>query len=287
MRISHVNCGFEIVTGTGGIRYNGNLEKVPDMTFELEGMELEFNHIIAEINNRVGIITLNRPEKKNAISMQMREEISECLNAWETSDDVMAVIITGSSTAFSAGFDLSEFNNPEQFGRLLQSSSQYHKDIWLFPKPTIAAVNGVALGGGFDLAAFCDFRICTESALFGHPEVKFGAPPLITPLRWIVGEGIARELCLTGRTIDANEALRIGLTNEIVIDKNILNRAIELAETILEAPNDTLLYLKSFMTSSKQKEFETCFSVEHDEAFRKLLLPKAEAGLKKNHGSKS
>ncbi|WP_205948517.1 enoyl-CoA hydratase/isomerase family protein [Pueribacillus theae] len=242
---------------------------------------MKFQQIIAERNNNIGIITLNRPEKKNAISIQMREEISQCLNNWQTKEEIMAVIITGSSSVFSTGFDLSDFNHPEQFDRLLHSSSRYHKDIWYFPKPTIAAINGLALGGGFDLATFCDFRICTPSALFGHPEVKFGAPPLITPLRWIVGEGIARELCLTGRTIDAKEAFRIGLANEILKEKNILDRAIELVNTILEAPNDTLLYLKSFMTGNKKKEFETCFFIEHDEAFRKLLLPKAKEGFKK------
>ena len=98
-----------------------------------------------------------------------------------------------------------------QFDDLLAPSSQYHRNVWNFPKPMIAAVNGPALGGGFDLATLCYLRIGSDSCAFAHPEIKFGAPPIITPLRWIIGEGLARDLCLTGRRILAPEAHRIGL----------------------------------------------------------------------------
>lgn len=82
------------------------------------------------------------------------------------------------------------------------------------------------MGGGFDLAIFCDIRVCSKAASFGHPEIKFGAPPIYTPLKWIVGEGIARDLCITGRRIDAQEAFRIGLTSEIVEAEGLLTRTI-------------------------------------------------------------
>jgi enoyl-CoA hydratase/carnithine racemase len=88
--------------------------------------------------------------------------------------------------------------------------------VWQFPKPVIAAIDGPAFGGGFDLCLLCDMRIASPAAVFAHPEIKFGAPPLFTPLQWIVGAGIARELCLTGRTVDAAEAHRIGLVNAVV-----------------------------------------------------------------------
>jgi len=92
------------------------------------------------------------------------------------------------------------------------------------------------MGGGFDLATLCDVRICSESAAFGHPEIKFGTPPLFTPLRWIVGDGLARDLCLTGRKIDAREAHRIGLASEIVEADALLQRALQIAAGIMEAP---------------------------------------------------
>lgn len=174
---------------------------------------------------------------------------------------------------------MNEFKNPAIFDALFESSSKYHRDIWNFSKPTIAAINGPALGGGFDLATLCDIRICTDSAIFGHPEVKFGAPPLYTPLRWIVNDGIARELCLTGRKIDATEAFRIGLVSEITKSSDLLKRAIEIGETILEAPSDTIKYIKSYFISNIEKEFEDSFLIEHDKAFQEILLPKAKSGF--------
>src|SRR5512145_1680543 len=163
----------------------------------------------------IGVLTLNRPDKRNAISIRMRREISHCLREWGDSGQVGAAILTGAGSVFSAGFDLSEFREPARFDELLDSSSRYHRDVWNFPKPLIAAVNGPAMGGGFDLAALCDIRICSPAASFGHPEIKFGGPPLFTPLRWIVGDGLARDLVLTGRPIDAAEAHRVGLVSRV------------------------------------------------------------------------
>jgi len=239
-----------------------------------------------QVKDGIGLITLNRPEKRNAINIQMRIEISDCLCELEQSSDINVVIFTGAGSSFSAGFDLNEFNNPSIFDELFESSSKYHRDIWKFSKPTIAAINGAAMGGGFDLATLCDIRICSDSATFGHPEVKFGAPPLYTPLRWIVKDGIARELCLTGRKIDAKEALRIGLVSEITNSSELLQRAIEIGETILEAPSDTIKYIKSYFISNTEKGFEESFLIEHDKAFQEILLPKAKNGFSQQNGMK-
>jgi len=226
----------------------------------------------------IGVLTLNRPEKRNAISIRMRREISSCLDCWADSDAVGLVILTGQGDTFSAGFDLSEFARPEQFDDLLESSSQYHRDVWNFPKPTIAAVNGPALGGGFDLATLCDLRIGSDSCAFAHPEIKFGAPPIITPLRWIIGEGLARDLCLTGRRILAPEAHRIGLVNQVVEKELLLERTIEIGKTILESPSETLRFTKAYLAGNPGKGFEESFRIEHDEAFRKILLKRAKEG---------
>lgn len=243
---------------------------------------MSFSSIHAEeMAGRIGIIKLNRPEKRNAISIEMRREISICLNTWKSSSAIGAVIITGNGSTFSAGFDLSEFNQPELFDELFTSSSKYHRDIWNFTKPVIAAINGPAMGGGLDLATLCDIRICSGDAFFGHPEIKFGAPPIITPLRWIIGEGLAREICLTGRKFSAAEAFRMGLVSEIVDDGSLIQRATRLAETILEVPIDTLEFTKQFFASTAGQGFEKSFYEEHDRAFHEILLPKAKEGLKR------
>jgi enoyl-CoA hydratase len=235
---------------------------------------MAFQTIIATIgdNNGCGAITLNRPERRNAISILMREEISACLAEWLYDDHVGCVIVTGAGNTFSAGFDLEEFKQVERHPELLESSSRYHRDLWNFSKPIIAAVNGSALGGGFDLACLCDIRIAAATANFGHPEIKFGAPPLYTPLRWIVGGGHARELCLTGRRIDAAEALRVGLVSSVHDQVCLFEEAKKLATTILEAPADALWYVKQTFTSAGASGFEESFAMEHDRAFREILL---------------
>jgi len=230
--------------------------------------------------NRIGIITLNRPEKRNAISIQMRKEISYYLREWREASTIDALIFIGNGSTFSGGFDLNEFGNPDCFPELLKSSTEYHLDIWNFPKPTIAAVNGSAMGGGFDLLTLCDIRLCSESAIFGHPEIKFGGLPFFTPLRWIIGEGRARELCLTGRKINAQEAYQIGLVSQVLKDNELLEHAIQLGKTILGAPTDALKFAKESFISNSGKGFEESFILEHDEAFRRILLPRAENGFK-------
>jgi enoyl-CoA hydratase len=217
---------------------------------------------------------LNRPEKRNAISIEMRCEISACLKGWQESEAVGAIIFTGSGEVFTAGFDLSEFTQPALYADIYETSARYHRDIWYFPKPTIAAVNGPALAGGFDLAKLCDLRICSETAVFGHPEIKFGVPPLLTPLRWIVGEGMARDLCMTGRRIDATEAYRAGLVSEVVDGDKLMERACRIALTILEAPMSALHFIKTYMLDHANRGFEEAFSIEHDRAFHEFLLRK-------------
>jgi len=228
--------------------------------------------IIAEKSqDRIGIITFNRPELRNAVSIRMRQEISACLDQWRDDPGVGVVIFTGAGAAFTAGFDLKEFKDPALFETLFATSSQYHRDIWKFPKPTIAAVNGMALAGGFDLAKLCDIRICASSAVFGHPEIKFGVPPLFTPLRWIIGEGRARDLCLTGRNINADEAYRIGLVSEVAPPDTLMSRARIIAGGILEAPLAALQMTKAFLMDNAGRGLEESFLIEHDEAFHKVM----------------
>ncbi len=228
---------------------------------------MNYNSIELEIvDTKIAIIRLNRPEKKNALSIQMRSEISDCLKKLDSSSETGVVIVTGSGSTFSSGFDLKEFSQPDLFENIYISSSQYHRDIWNFSKPIIAAVENQALGGGFDLATLCDIRICTENSVFGHPEIKFGGPPLFTPLQWIIGYGLARDLCLTGRLINSSDAYRMGLVSEIV-KNDLIERAVQIAKTILEAPISTLKTVKDYMNNNSNSSFEEAFIVEHDNQF--------------------
>lgn len=196
---------------------------------------MPYQLLLCEVRDKLAIITLNRAEKRNALSIALRNEIEACLDELEATEAVGAVVITGARPAFCAGFDTTEFA-PDKLRAVEQSSNRYHKRLAEFGKPLVAAVNGPALGGGLDLAALCDIRIAAETASFAHPEIKFGAPVLFGPLREIIGGGLARELCLTGRRIDAHEALRIGLVSAVVPGDRLIDETCALAGRIAEAP---------------------------------------------------
>jgi enoyl-CoA hydratase/carnithine racemase len=219
----------------------------------------------------VATLTLARPERRNALSIKLRNEITEQLDSWARDPVVRAVVLTGTGSTFCAGFDLEEFAQADLAPSIKDSSHRYHLAVWQFPKPLLAAINGPAVAGGMDLCVLCDFRIASANATFGHPEIKFGAPPLFTPLQWIVGMGVARDLCLTGRRIDADEALRIGLVNRITGPDRVLDDAKAMARNIIEAPQAALECAKRYLISSPSATFEEAFAVEHDAVFDEFL----------------
>lgn len=166
----------------------------------------------------VATIVLSRPEKKNALSIALRDEVSDAVDALVTDANVRCIVITGAGNLFSAGFDLGEFKllaDPAGAARLWESSDRFHHALLGCPLPTLAAVNGPALAGGFDLAVLCDLRIATTTATFAHPEVTFG-DVVYGPLHDLVGGAVARELALTGRSVDAAEALALHLVSAVV-----------------------------------------------------------------------
>ena len=189
----------------------------------------------------VGVITLNRPEKKNALSIALREEAVALLGRMADDETLKALVITGSGGCFSAGFDLREFTltDPAHIERIWQSSDRFHHAVHRFPLPVIAAVDGIAYAGGFDLAVLCDVRIATHRATFAHPETALG-PVVYGPLHDLVGGAIARELVLTGREIDAREALRLHLVTELTDPGELMDRALSLARRVAQAPREVL-----------------------------------------------
>lgn len=229
----------------------------------------------------VGILTLARPDKRNALSTQLLSELGEQLQAWGDDAAVKAAVITGEGNTFCAGFDISELTQPRLHPAIARASRTYHRSLWHFPKPVVAAVNGPALGGGIDLATLCDIRIASSAASFAHPEVKLGVPPLFTPLRWLIGDGMARDLCLTGRRIDAAEAQRIGLVSRVVEAVSLNAEALQVARSILEAPEWCLTTTKRYMTGNVGFGFEESFRVEHDDVFIHLSLISGRGSLTK------
>jgi enoyl-CoA hydratase/carnithine racemase len=225
----------------------------------------------------IAVVTLDRPDKRNALSIQLRDELIEILESWQDDPAVRIVVLTGEPPAFCAGFDLAEFQQTDLARVIRHGSSRYHRLLWMFPKPVVAAVNGPALAGGFDLALICDLRIASRDAVFAHPEVKFGAPPLFTPLRWIVGDGLARDLCLTGRRVTADEALAIGLVSRVVEPAALMDEALGVARTIAEAPQRCLEVTKRYLSGNSGFGFEDSFRVEHDDAFDAFLTGETEA----------
>lgn len=219
----------------------------------------------------IALITLNRPERRNALSIQMREEMYQALLEQREDSSVRVIIFTGAGPAFSSGFDRREFGKPELYEALIASSSQFYRELWHFPKPVISAIDGATFAGGLDIAVFSDLRICTEGAFFGHPQVKFGGAPMYTPLRWLVGQTMARSMCLRGQIIDAEEALRVGLVNEVVPPEQHVTRSIEIAEEIMEAPPEYIAYAKAHMSRSNGVSFDTAFYIEHDARFRRRM----------------
>jgi methylglutaconyl-CoA hydratase len=190
--------------------------------------------------DRVATITLNRPEKRNAVSFQLVDELVGVLKEIERSDS-QVVIITGAGKAFCAGLDLEELKSligKSQEQNLKDSSTMANlfRTIYDFPKPTIAAVNGAAIAGGTGIATMCDFTLAVPEAKFGYTEVKIGFVPAIVSsyLVFQVGHKIARDLLMTARLFDAAEAHRYGLVNEIVPAENLMARARELANILLE-----------------------------------------------------
>jgi len=219
---------------------------------------MSYQFLLVEKKDGVAQVTLNRPEKRNALSIALRNEIDGCLGELERDDEVSVVVIAAEGPAFCAGFDTSEFavREPEHMKAVEESSDRYHRRLASFSKPLVAAVNGPAMGGGMDLAVLCDVRIAAENAAFAHPEIKFGAPALYGPLKDIIGGGLARDLCLTGRRIDAHEALRIGLVSQVVPLDQLLHTTLAVARTIAEAPPGTLKVIKSFIKQAYTWRFE-------------------------------
>jgi len=204
---------------------------------------MTYKNLLTKKSDGIGWITINRPDKLNAMNVETIGELKAAFAEFETDADVRAVILTGSGEkAFVAGADISEFVqlNAEMGRQFSRQGQAMTRSIEHFPKPVIAAINGFALGGGTEIALACHIRLASENAKLGQPEVKLGIIPGYggtQRLARLVGKGKALEMILTGRMIEAKEAAEIGLVNKLVPAADLLAAAEALArEAIKNGP---------------------------------------------------
>jgi enoyl-CoA hydratase len=196
---------------------------------------MSFQTIIVETKNRVGLITLNRPQALNALNSALIGELNAALDAFEADEGIGCVVIAGSDRAFAAGADIKEMEARTFVEVMKNDFIAPWERISRCRKPIVAAVRGFALGGGCELAMMCDFIIAGESAKFGQPEIKLGVIPGsggTQRLARFIGKAKAMDLCLTGRMMDASEAERCGLVARLVPDADVLTEAMKAADTI-------------------------------------------------------
>ena len=259
-------------------------------------MSQTYETLVLEKRERVAIITINRPEKRNALSIQIREEGAALLDELRKDDSVGVVVFTGAGEkAFIAGADIGEFAGRTSITqRDVMMSRSLFTAIDTFPKPVIAMINGFCLGGGCELALACDIRIASETASFGQPEINLGIIPGgggTQRLTRLVGEGKAMELILTGEIIDAKTAYSIGLVNHVVPADQLQTKTMEIAQRIAEkspvalqlAKEAVKLASRSNLDEGLRREvdlFALCFSTEDKNEGVSAFLEKRKPAFK-------
>lgn len=256
---------------------------------------MTYQTLLTNLENNILTITINRPDKLNAINNQVMEEINQVIDEVYNNGEIKSAMITGSGTkAFVAGADISEFLQVTDEGMAVAKKGQ---DIFFkienSPKPIVAAVNGFALGGGCELAMACHFRIASENAKFGQPEINLGLIPGYggtQRLTQLVGKGRALELMMTGNLIDARTALHYGLVNNVVSQEELVNKAMSVLSLInTKAPVALARCIKSVNAGIDNAQlgydveansFGDCFTTEDMKEGVMAFLEKRKAEFK-------
>lgn len=211
-------------------------------------MTQTFETLILERRGSVGLVTLNRPEALNSLSTRLMDELTSVLDELEADDAIGAIVLTGTGKAFAAGADIKEMANktyPEAFAE--DFITRNWERTTRCRKPVIAAVNGLALGGGCELAMMCDFILAADTARFGQPEILVGVMPGAggtQRLARFIGKSKTMEMCLTGRMIGADEAERCGLVSRVVPADELLDEALRVGEQIAELSRPMVMMTK-------------------------------------------
>jgi len=218
---------------------------------------MSYEMILVDVTEPVGLITLNRPEALNALNGQLMDELTSALRAFEADENIRAIVITGSNTAFAAGADIKEMQSKDYMDVYMKDFITANwEEASRCRKPIIAAVAGYALGGGCELAMMCDFILAADNAKFGQPEIKLGVIPGAggtQRLTRFVGKSKAMEMVLTGRMMDAEEAERSGLVSRIIPVDDLLEEALKTARKIADLSLPSVMIAKE----SVNKAYET------------------------------
>jgi len=202
--------------------------------------------LVTARDNAVLRITLNRPAKRNALHPDLIQDLNEVLTAADNDSSLNVLVITGAGTTFCSGLDLVQLSSlaADERVRYMGTFFSLLSQVYRLRQPVIAAVNGPAIAGGFDLAAFCDLRLCSTTATFAQTEMLLGITQVIHPLYKVIGLGRAKELALTATPIDASEAYRIGLVSRKCQPKELMTVAMTLAQTLAARSRMTLFETK-------------------------------------------
>ena len=227
------------------------------------------------LSRRAGAVltlTLNRPEKSNSLHPDLVKQLSAALKAAEADNALSVIVITGAGHSFCAGLDLELLVSwtTEQKLAYLDTATRVFRRVWSLPQPVIAAVNGPAIAGGFDLAAFCDIRLAAKEAIFGQAEINIGLTQIIHPLYKSIGLARAKELAMTGQNISADEAFRIGLVNHVYPREELIPRAMELAAVLASKPQGALFATKRLTRELIDLDTNTALD-EINKTFRRCL----------------
>lgn len=217
---------------------------------------MTYETIRISVDGHVATVSLNRPDKLNAINEKMLHELENVLDSLEKSDQVMAIVLHGNGRSFCAGFDLKASvdkgrRDEEQWRTALEYDLAVIMKFWHCEKPTVAAVHGYALAAGFELALACDMTVCGKNALFGEPEVRFGSSIVALLVPWYVNPKRAKKMLLTGQDrMTAEEALNCGIVNEVVPDAQVLSRAADLAREVAGMDPESVRLTKKAINQS-------------------------------------
>jgi enoyl-CoA hydratase len=255
-----------------------------------------YKTIMVEKKKGIGYLTLKRPEVRNAFNQEMIDEIRDALRRIDKDEKIRVLIITGAGKAFQAGADIAELSvmKPMNILRWNEGIVRINAALEKLRQPVIAAINGAAMGGGLELAISCTLRVIEESAKMAIPEVKLGIIPGTggtQRLPRLIGKGRAAKILLTGEPIDAQEAYRIGLVNEVVPDGEAVNGAEEMARKIManapiavEMAKDALEIGKDLplehAVQYSQKNCVICFSTEDMKEGMSAFLERRKANFK-------
>ena len=250
---------------------------MPDETPSASPREGGPSTVLFEKRGVVAWVTLNRPGQFNAYNMAMRDDLFEILSAIHDDREIRAMVLTGAGKAFSTGGDLSEFGSAPS--PTIARWVRFRRDVWgrmrTLPIPTVAALHGFTVGGGFEMALLCDVAIASDDTRISLPETGGGMIPGVAgtqtaPRR--LGFGRAMDLCMTGRWIDAREALLVGLVAEVVPGQDLANRALELALTLARLPREQAALLKLAMWEGLELPIRDAIALERRLAERYKMI---------------